>query len=311
MSISFHGAKRLLVLPSLFLFALAGMAQKDYYTEFASLVQKQDTAAMHHLLAEWERTGEASGDLYAAWANYYWAKAQESALQITTQKPNNGEALELQDSTGQAKGYITGTTIYHDSYLQGLLNKLDEGIGKYPNRLDLAFGKVHILLQTGCGEEAVKEIGKVLERTGKNKKQWSWTQDQPTPKEGEEFLWDCCQDYFSQIVDMGNDSLSMQFAEMLLAYYPTHIPFRTDKASLIAQKGNYEEALSQFLAIHKDAPDDLIVSYNIAYLYEQQGRKAEAVRYYILLKDSNDAEFQEIGRKAVQELTAKEKQGEN
>lgn len=303
MEINRLAAKRFLTVLLLALYTLTGMAQKYYYTEFADLVQKQDTAAMHHLLAEWERTGKTSGDLYAAWANYYWTKAQESVLQLTTQKPDNGEVLGFQDSTGQTKGYITGTTIYHDPYLQNLFKKLDEGIGKYPNRLDLAFGKVHTLLQTGYEEEAVREIERVLELSRKNDNQWSWTQNQPTPEEGEVFLRNCCQDYFSQIVNMSNDSLSMRFAEILLAYYPNYIPFRANKASLIFQKGNYEEALNLFLAIHKDAPDDLIVTYNIAYLYEKLNRKAEVIKYYTLLRNSADPEFKEIGHNAIKELS--------
>ena len=47
----------------------------------------------------------------------------------------------------------------------------------------------------------------------------------------------------------------------------------------------------------------MIVTYNIAYLYEKLNRKAEAIKYYTLLRNSADPEFKEIGHNAIKELS--------
>uniref|UniRef100_UPI00288C4349 tetratricopeptide repeat protein n=1 Tax=Prevotella disiens TaxID=28130 RepID=UPI00288C4349 len=70
-------------------------------------------------------------------------------------------------------------------------------------------------------------------------------------------------------------------------------------------KGDLKRATELFEAIHKDAPDDLVVTYNLAYSYEKQGKTKEAILLYEQLAKSNNEQYKEIGKKAVKELKDK------
>ena len=79
--------------------------------------------------------------------------------------------------------------------------------------------------------------------------------------------------------------------------------FRSDKASLLAITGNSDQALPLFLSIHKDYPDDNIVTSNIAYIYKTMADKENALKYYRLLSECGDEEMEELARQAISELT--------
>jgi tetratricopeptide (TPR) repeat protein len=111
------------------------------------------------------------------------------------------------------------------------------------------------------------------------------------------------QDYFSRLFEAELDDKAMQLVEWLLQYYPDEVMFRSDKASLLAITGNNDQALPLFLSIHKDYPDDNIVTSNIAYIYKTMGDKENALKYYRLLSECGDEEMEKLARGAISELT--------
>ena len=143
----------------------------------------------------------------------------------------------------------------------------------------------------------------MIERSHLNGNQWLWTLNTPVGEDGETMFKSSMQDYFSRLFDADLDGEAMQLVEWLLQYYPDEVMFRSDKASLLAITGNSDQALPLFLSIHKDYPDDNIVTSNIAYIYKTMGDKKNALKYYRLLSDCGDEEMEELARQAISELS--------
>lgn len=281
-------------------------AQQKWYDKYKKLLNDSDTVALKDCICQWEKAEPKSPDVIAAWYNYYIKRAMTEVLNLSTVKPVDGtQYFELQnDTTKETTGYLYGQTEYNDKLMQAAYAKIDEGIKEFPDRIDLPFGKVHMLLKQGLYDDALSELSKVIERSKVNHNQWLWTLNKPIT-DGKEFLIDTMQDYFNQLIDIQDNKPAYELNEMMLAAYPEDIRIRSNKASLLAMKGNYAEALPLFASIHKDAPEDDIVAFNLAICYEKTGDKKNAIANYQPLANSKNADIATAARQALRSLKGK------
>ena len=229
--------------------------------------------------------------------------SRDEVMQMTPIPPEDGrQALEFEDSTG-APIYMYEVQVFDDSLLAIAHEKIDRAISLYPDRLDLPFGKLAVLFRLEDYDSAMPVLHQVIERSHLNGNRWTWTLNTPVGEDGETMFKSSMQDYFSRLFDAELDDKAMQLVEWLLQYYPDEVMFRSDKASLLALTGNNDQALPLFLSIHKDYPDDNIVTSNIAYIYKTMGDKKNALKYYRLLSNCGDEEMEELARQAISELT--------
>ena len=255
-------------------------AQNAWYEKYLSCVNDSDVHAWKTVIEQWEQAEPESPDVYAAWYNYYIKLAMTDVVALTTTAPeDNQEALQLMDSTGVVAGYMYGIESYNDSILQIGYQKLDTAIRRFPDRLDLPFGKVAMLFRQQLYAEVMQELRHVLDRSEKNGNRWLWTLNQPVD-DGEYILKESMQDYFAQLFDAGQSDYASQLDEWMLQLYPTDIIFRSNKASLLAIDKRYSEALPIYLSIYEDNPDDIIVASNIAHIYYTLGDKEATLKYY-------------------------------
>ena len=276
-------------------------AQNAWYEKYLSCVNDSDVHAWKTVIEQWEQAEPESPDVYAAWYNYYIKLAMTDVVALTTTAPeNNQEALQLMDSTGVVAGYMYGIESYNDSILQIGYQKLDTAIRRFPDRLDLPFGKVAMLFRQQLYSEVMQELRHVLDRSEKNGNRWLWTLNQPVD-DGEYVLKESMQDYFAQLFDAGQSDYASQLDEWMLRLYPTDIIFRSNKASLLAIDKRYSEALPIYLSIYKDNPDDIIVASNIAHIYYTLGDKEATLKYYSKLVQCGDSEIEAIAKQRIKE----------
>jgi tetratricopeptide (TPR) repeat protein len=226
----------------------------------------------------------------------------DEVIQMTSVPPQDGQqALEMEGSEGES-AYMYSKQVYNDSLIAIAFEKIDKAIRLYPDRLDLPFGKIHMLFTLEDYEKAMPAIHQVIERSHLNGNQWTWTLGKPV-EDGKEAFKSSMQDYFRRFYDAELENEAMQITEWMLQYYPDDVVFRSNKASLLAISGNTDEALPLFLSIHDDNPDDYIVTSNIAFIYKQKEDKENALKYYRILSECGDEEMEELARKAISELT--------
>ena len=279
-------------------------AQNAWYEKYLSCVNDSDVHAWKTVIEQWEQAEPESPDVYAAWYNYYIKLAMTDVVALTTTAPeDNQEALQLMDSTGVVAGYMYGIESYNDSILQIGYQKLDTAIRRFPDRLDLPFGKVAMLFRQQLYAEVMQELRHVLDRSEKNGNRWLWTLNQPVD-DGEYILKESMQDYFAQLFDAGQSDYASQLDEWMLQLYPTDIIFRSNKASLLAIDKRYSEALPIYLSIYEDNPDDIIVASNIAHIYYALGDKEATLKYYSKLVQCGDNNIERIAKQRIKEIKA-------
>ena len=276
-------------------------AQVSWYDRYRECINDSSLDYSRQVIEQWERAEPESADVYAAWFNYYYKMSMDEVIQMTSVPPQDGQqALGMESNTGES-AYMYPKRVYIDSLIAIALEKIDKAIILYPNRLDLPFGKISMLFTLKDYEKVMPAIHQVIERSHLNGNQWTWTLDNPV-EDGKEMFKSSIQDYFRRFYDAELENEAMQITDWMLQYYPDDVVFRSNKASLLAIKGNDDQALPLFLSIHDDSPDDYIVISNIAYLYKKKGDKKNALKYYRKLEKCGDEEMEELARQALSEL---------
>lgn len=293
--------KKTMCLGLLFL-SIAAYCQ-DAYKNFQDAFRAKDTAKQLQILTSWEKSNSNDPELYTSYYNYYFSKSKREVVSIN--KENDGkESLELKDSLGNTAGYM-GSSIMHDAGdLKKAFESIDKGILKFPNRLDMRFGKIYGLGVNEDYEGFTKEIIKTIHQSNKNKNNWIWTLDKPV-EDPENFMLDNIQSYVGQLYNTGDDNLLThikQIAETVLKYKPKHVESLSNISIFYIINKEYDKSLEYSLKAHQINPTDAIVLSNIAYTYKEKGDKANAVKFYTLVLEHGDENSKQQAQAALDKL---------
>ncbi len=254
---------------------------QDYPSEFQKYFNENDTINQLKVLKEWEKANPEDSELYTQYFNYYFQKAENSFVSITTEKPE-GESFVLKDSLNMNVGYLGSQIQYNLEEIKKGFNKIDKGIGLYPNRLDMRFGKIYVFGKLKDWDNFTHEIIKTVEHSSKNKNEWTWTNNEKLT-DGKEFMLAAIQDYQVQLYNTEKDDLlenMRNIANEILKYYPNHIESLSNISITYLLTGEYDKGIEALLKAEKLDPQDFIVLSNIAHGYKLKGDKKKAIEYY-------------------------------
>jgi tetratricopeptide (TPR) repeat protein len=268
----------------LFLSTGYGAAQATLFKkQFEKLVSEKDSLAQEKLLREWEEYSPNDAELYVAYFNYYVNKSRDAIINLTTSPPNNNEdVLVLSDTADNTAGYLYNYITYNPGILKKGIDYISKGIDKFPDRLDMWFGKVYVLGEIGDYEYFTKEILKVIDRSAINNNRWRWT-DSKLADDGKSTLVKSVHSYILQIYNTENDGLlkyMKEISEHMLKYYPDEVYFLSDLSIVYMLTSDYDNALNVLLKAHQIAPEDEVVINNIAHAYKIKGDKQNAIKFY-------------------------------
>lgn len=276
---------------------------QNYQSEFQKYFQKNDTINQLKVLKEWQSAKPKDAELFTSYFNYYFVKSKQEVLALTTNKPNS-ESFVLKDSLNKAAGYL-GSQIYYDkTKLNKGINKIDQGIKLYPNRLDMRFGKIYVFGEIKDWEKFTSEIKKTIEHSSKNDNNWTWTNNEKYDGGEKEFLLDI-QTYQLQLYDTGNDNLlknMQEIANKVLEFYPNHIESLSNLSITYLLTGEYDKGIEPLLRAEKINPKDYIVLSNIAQGYKLKGDKKKAIEYYEKTIEFGDKQAKVFAKKQIEEL---------
>lgn len=261
--------------------------QDNNFKKFKEFYKNGDTIAVEKLLKDWEKNPNA--EFFVSSVNYYFNKSRKEVVSLDQDLPKT-EGFELKDDNGKTVAYLSSKNYYDKELLQKTFKYFDEGISKFPNRLDIRFGKIYILGQLEDFENFSNEIVKTIQYSSQNNNQWLWSEDANYDGGEKRFLLSI-QDYNNQIYETNDDSLLKYMKvinEEVLKYYPNHVESLSNLAIVSMISKNYDEALSYLLKAEKLAPEDFIVLNNLAYSYKMKNDKTNAIKYYQLVKKFGD-----------------------
>lgn len=276
---------------------------QTYYEKFKTLFQQNDTIKIASLLTEWEKMSPNDPELYTAAINYYFSNSKKEIVSVDKQQKSN-ESFQLTDSTGQVAGFINSSLDYDTEKLSKAIKYANTGIDKFPNRLDIRFGKCHILQQIEDYDNFTKEIIKTIDYSQVNKNNWLWTENKKQ-ENGESSLLESIQSYLKQLYDTEDDNLLLnmiQIGEATLKIYKSNVEILSTTSVALLLTKNYDKAIEYLKQAENINPKDFIVLNNIAQGYKLKGDKANAIKYYELTEKYGDERAKLQARRNINEL---------
>jgi len=276
---------------------------QDYKKEYSELLVSKDSAKLIPHLQRWEKATPNDPEVYIAYFNYYFRKSKKTVPYLRAGDGKPGTFV-LTDSTGKTTGYMGDTTIYEPTSLNLAFQYIDKGIAGNPKRLDMHFGKIYVLGQTGDYKNFTSELIKTLHYGNKIENKWLWAENKPV-EDPKKMVLGAVQDYIVTLYETNDDALldnMRSIAETVLQYYPDHVPSLSNIAITYTLQGNHDKALETLLKAEKIAPTDFIILNNIANIYRTQKDKPNAIRYYELVLKHGDEEAKEMATRQLKEL---------
>jgi len=276
---------------------------QDYQSDFQKYCQTNDTINQLNVLTKWNFANPKDAELYTSYFNYHFMKSKQEVLAISTDKPN-GESLVLKDSLNQTAGFLGSKIHYNQTEFEKGLNKIDEGIKLYPNRLDMRFGKIYVLGEVSDWKNFTSEIIKTIKYSAKNNNNWTWTNNEKYDGNEKEFLLDI-QNYQLKLYNTGNDDLlknMREIANAVLEFYPNHIESLSNLSITYLLTGEYDKGIEPLLRAEKINPKDYIVLGNIAQGYKLKGDKKKAIEYYEKTAEFGDERSKIYAKQQIAEL---------
>ncbi len=143
---------------------------QTFKDQFNDLVSKNDTTGQQQLLQKWEQTDRNDPELFVAYFNYYVNQSINEAITLG-QNPKGENVLQIMDEDSTEKepvGYIYDGTYYTPELLYKGFDWINKGIEKFPDRLDMRFGKIYMFGEIEDYENFTQEIIKTIDYSAIN-----------------------------------------------------------------------------------------------------------------------------------------------
>ncbi len=273
------------------------------YEKFKKLYKDNDTIKIKSLLTAWEKSNPDDPELYTSAFNFYFSNSKQELISLTKEQRSK-EGFQLTDSTSKVAGFMSSNLGYNPDKLTTAFSYINKGIEKFPNRLDIRFGKCYVLQQIGDYENFTDEVMKTVEYSNVIKNNWLWTENKKL-EDAENFMLGSIQTYLKDLYETQNDKLlenMIRIGEVTLKYYPNNIEILSTTAVANMLTKNYDKALGYLKQAEKLNPKDFIVLNNIAQGYELKGDKENAIKYYELTEKYGDEQAKQQARQEIKKL---------
>ena len=296
------------LLSAVLLLTIQSFFGQNDWQQFTLLIENEDTLGQRILLENWEKRTLNDPELYVAYFIYFVKKSRSEVLVIGQDLKQNAYMvleIENQDSSKQnGAEYMYKQVTYDDLYTQKAIEWIDKGIERFPNRLDMRFGKIYFLGLLENYEAFTEQIIQTIDYSAINQNQWLWSENSALEQPKERML-SSIQDYQNDLYATSKDTLlyNMQkIAEAVLKVYPDHIESLSNIGAVYFLLGQYEKALTPFYAAYQLNPKDLVVINNLAETYNELGLNIKAEAYYRLLMKYGDKQDKKYAKAKIKQL---------
>lgn len=284
----------------LLLSTFVGKSQ-DFFEKFKkSLKEKEPFEKTEAIIKEWEAKDSNDPNLYVAAFNLYFSESRKEVLALDT-KPGKGEQLELKDEKNNTVGYLHSTNLRVDSFFDTSIKYIDQGIAKFPKRLDLRFGKIFALGDFKKLDEFTNQIINTLDYSVSINHKWVWKENKPLEDEII-FIKSAIQDYQNTLFNNEDIKNLRKVGLKMDSIFPNDEVILSTLGTSYLLEENYSEALTIFLKANKINPKDTIILNNIAFSYSKSNDTINAKKYYQLMYDNGDEKQKKIAKEKLDKL---------
>ncbi|UTC65935.1 MULTISPECIES: lipopolysaccharide assembly protein LapB [unclassified Treponema] len=279
----------------------------DYKTEYDNLLAARDLQKIAALLPKWEKAEPKNPELYIAYFNYYLLKGQRSKHSLDTYRKDNSNSLALVDQkTNKIAGYLNNNIWYEKEDVDKALSYLEKGLKFGKNRLDMYFGRIHILGEIGEYEKQSQRIIEVLKLSKTIKNKWLWSMNEAIPSsESERFFLISVTEYYKSLLQKSTPetlSAAEKACEAQLKLYPNNIEVHNYLSLTYIGQGKFKEALNVLLKADKLTNEDYVIIFNMARCYGGLKQYGKAKECYLRMKKNPDKRVQDMAEQRLSEL---------
>jgi tetratricopeptide (TPR) repeat protein len=282
---------------------LTGASPKD---DYLTLLKKGDYTDLATQLDNWYKSDPQNPEVFIGYFNLHLALAMKSGIGLDTEIPHTTKQyMTLTDpKTGQIVGYMHDKIIYEETETLKAISYLDQGLVFGPDRLDIYFGKTHILMEIHDYPNAVKTVLATFDRSKINKDIWLWSNNKQIDN-GRKFLLENIQDYYNKwFQEKTDESLSAveTLARGQIASFPDHSWAYSNLATALSWQKKSEDPLPYLQKAVEIDPNDMVNINNLANYYRLHGNIEMAKKYYQIIAEGPDAKYAEYAKTKLAEL---------
>jgi len=297
--------------------AMCGFATaQGVYDRFYEAVNEGDSAGMAAAISEIRASGDQSAERYVAEYNFYVNNALLfSGMTSSTVYPDEnehvvGDIMTLTDSTGEVAGYMYFIENWDEAIADSGIAVINKGIALYPDRLDMHYGKIHLLRKLRWWNAYADAIHATLDYAENHRKTLVFPEGgAPIDTILIEGILDYERDLFAAIQE-SPDSLAFAtrlellrgIAEHMLHLFPTDVYSMNIMAVTYQLVEDRQNTLKWLLAAEKVAPKDIVVLSNIADTYHNLGDKKNERKYLEKIIKHGDEETVKRAKEYLKEL---------
>ena len=279
----------------------------DYKSEYDNLLSARNVKGIAALLPKWEKAEPKNPELYIAYFNYYLLKGQRSTQSLDTYKKDNTNSLALVDQkTNKIAGYLNNNIWYEKEDVDKALSYLEKGLKFGKNRLDMYFGRIHILGEIGEYEKQSQKIIEVLKLGKEINHKWLWSMNEVIPSsESEHFFLISINEYYKNWLQKSSPqtlNAAEKTGEAQLKLYPKNIEVHNYLSLAYIGQGKFKEALNVLLKADKLANEDYVIIFNMGRCYEALKQYDKAKECYLRMKKNPNKQVQDMADQQLSEL---------
>lgn len=258
---------------------------------YLNMLKNRQFSEMENHLLQWQEKDSNNPELYIAFFNYYLQRNMKSGLAIDKSIDTSKPHMVITDpDTGEIVGYMGDRHYYDFNDVERAFEYLDTGLTYGPDRLDMYFGKAHVLQEIGEFERQSRVLIQALHKSIENNNNWKWTLDEPV-RDSLDFFLNNMQNYYHYWFQIGSAE-SMQAildtATVQTELYPDNLIGINNLSMYYIQHENFTKALELLLTGHELDKNDHIIIANIGMLYLRLDQNNNAITYFTMLLDSDD-----------------------
>jgi tetratricopeptide (TPR) repeat protein len=298
------------VILTVMLFILPGCGHSDnfdrkYQEKYVNLFEANKYDELFAHLQLWESKEPNNPEMFIAYFNYYIHRNKSSGISIDRERWGEGPTMAITDpQSGEIAGYMNEATQYDTEDVLIAVEYLDRGLTIAPNRLDMHFGKIHILNEIGRYKMAGNGLFDTLVISKKINNKWLWA-DNEELEDGEPVFIYSIQDYYSLWLNAATEESYEQVklcAEKQIEQYPEYIHAYNILGVYYSMNKQLQEALKYYLQAETIDPNDCIVLINIGRTYAGMNNKQKAQEYFNKVLEIGDEQYKQYARNYLNQL---------
>ncbi|MDR1893982.1 MAG: hypothetical protein LBQ61_04715 [Spirochaetales bacterium] len=248
------------------LFLTGLSSEENYKGTYLELLRSGNYEELAAWLRQWEEAEPENPEMFIGYFNYFVRSGAEVVQSVVVE---NGRRI------------LRPRTQYNPENVNVGITYLDRGLQYTPHRLDIYWGKIELLMETGNYAKAGETLSNLIEISRSYNDQWLLGDNRPVSN-GESYFLNYIIRYYSKCMDAYTEApmeMLRGCSEKHIEVYPQDAYGYFYLASYYHFADQKEQSLHYFLLSEKINPSDCLTLLNIARLYLDLNNP-EGVRAY-------------------------------